>query len=93
MSEVFHRKGTSVILPILLILAFGGFAWSYFSYTKAQKQLSALTHPNTGNELNQEQTKALLAKIGQLLVLPQNEEPVVATIQDVEVSGFDPRFL
>ena len=85
MSEVFHRKGTSVILPILLILALGGFAWSYFSYTKAQKQLSALTDPNIRNELNQEQTKALLAKIGQLLVLPQNEEPVVATIQDVEV--------
>lgn len=74
----------SAVLLILLLLALVGFGWAYTNYFKAQRQIAALSDPNIQNELNQAETKALLEKVGKLIVIPSNEDPVVATINDVE---------
>lgn len=50
----------------------------YF-FTKYQGAQDALKNPQ---KAAQEETKALVAKVSQLIELPQGEEPTVATIQD-----------
>lgn len=52
---------------------------SFFFYSKYQKAQDALKNPQ---KAVQEETKALVAKVGQLIELPSGEEPTVATIQD-----------
>ena len=75
----------NLILIILLLLALAAFLWSFMNYQQAKQKIAVLTDPNVASELNQKQTEELLAKIGKLIQLPSEKNPVVATINDVEV--------
>lgn len=78
------RSGMNWTLPALLIIVIIGFAWSFYSYSQAKQKLAVLTDPKQANELNAKQTEELLAKVSKLVVLPNEKNPVVATINDVE---------
>jgi len=84
-SAIAKKSGMGSALPVLLILVIVGFAWSFYSYQQAKNQLAVLTDPKQANELNAKQTEELLAKVSKLVVLPNEKNPVVATINDVEV--------
>jgi hypothetical protein len=75
---------SNLLLPVLLLLAVAAFGLSFWGYQQTKSQLSALTNPDQKTELNQQQTEALLAKVSKLAVLPNEKNPVVATINDVE---------
>lgn len=77
-------KLTNALLIALLVLAVAGFAWSYINYQAAQKKIAVLTDPKLASELNQKQTEVLLEKLGKLMDLPAEKNPIVATINDVE---------
>ncbi len=77
-------KLTNALLIALLVLAVAGFAWSYINYQAAQKKIAVLTDPKLASELNQKQTDVLLEKLGKIMDLPAEKNPIVATINDVE---------
>ena len=89
-----HRRSVSSVpfLIVLLLIALGAFGWSYYRYSQTSRQLEALIDPNVKTELDKAQTQALLEKIGRLIVIPKDEEPVVATISDIEALANEQNF-
>ena len=77
-------NATNFLLWALLVVAIAAFAWSFFNYQTVKKEIEVLKDPNLASQLNQQQTEALLEKVGKLMVLPSEKNPVVATINDVE---------
>lgn len=75
---------TNTLLLALLVVAVGAFAWSFWSYQNVKQEVAVLKDPQLASELNQKQTEELLSKVSKLLVLPNERQPVVATINDVE---------
>lgn len=67
---------------ILFLGLLGGLIWSLASYQNIKKQVVRLSSPEGQAELAQQETNILLTKIGQLIILPQGQDPFIATIQD-----------
>ena len=68
-------------LLVVLLVALG---WSLFSYYNTSRQLAILTDPTIAAEAGKKQTEEVLGKVGKLIILPKDKNPVVATINDVE---------
>lgn len=85
------RKGNT-LLTILLIVALAGFAWAFYSYTQAKSEIAYLTDPETRQEQDQAQITETVNKISKLMVVPEDEEPVVATVQDAEALKAEQEF-
>lgn len=69
---------------VILLLASSGTAYYFYSKT--------VTTPAEQQAAARAESKALVAQIGQLIVLPNNEEPTVATVSNVEVLKSQPFF-
>lgn len=82
----FLSKKTIVLALIVIIIA--AFPSLYF-YNKYQKTQQLLKNPN---QVNKEEIKSLVSKVGKLLELPQGEEPTVATVSDVKKLKDQPFF-
>jgi hypothetical protein len=72
------------LLWALLAIVLAASAWSFYNYYTASHQLAILKDPKLASEVNKKQTAELLNKLKLLLVLPNDKNPVVATINDVE---------
>lgn len=71
----FKTRLGSIIIAVAILVAIPGF---YF-YNQYQKTQALLQNPAAAQ---QEEVKQLVAKVGKLMVLPQNETPTVATVSD-----------
>jgi hypothetical protein len=67
----------AAVFLVLIILA-------CFAFWRLQALKKDPRLKETSAKTAQEETKALINKIGQLLVLPEGEEPVIATVTDPE---------
>lgn len=65
-------------IAVALIIAVASIP-SYYFYNQYQKSQQLLKNPT---EAAKEEVNALVAKVGQLLELPQGEKPTVATVSD-----------
>ena len=71
-----------ILIPLIAILLIAAAATpSYYFYNQYQKAQMLLKNPT---EAAKEEVNALVTKVGQLLELPQGEEPTVATVSDKE---------
>lgn len=64
-------------LLILLLIGFGG--WQYQQNQELKNQVGQLTGDNGASE---KEVKELVETVGKLVVLPENEQPTVATVTD-----------
>ena len=65
--------GTGLIVFALAL------APTYYYYNQYQKAQKALANPTLAAE---EETKALIEKVGKLIALPTDESPTIATVSD-----------
>jgi len=72
------------ILILIALIAITGFAWSFKKYIEAKKEIINLTSIEAQREMAQKEVQKLLEKVGKLIILPDDEEPTVATITDIE---------
>ena len=90
------RKGTTpstvmsqsqkTLIGILVIVALASLGATYYFYS----QLNQLkVNPQAAA---QEEAKALVAKVGKLIVLPEGEDPTIATVADPEALREQPFF-
>lgn len=66
----------------MLALA-GGVAFLYTKYTETRKEVEKLSTVQGQQELSKTQTHELLGEMRQIIIMPTNEDPVVATITDI----------
>ncbi len=76
-THLTHQRG-NVVLG-LLIGAVLALIPSYYFYTKYQKANNLLKNPQ---QVSVEQTKSVVEKVGKLIVLPKDETPSLASVQD-----------
>ena len=78
-----NQKVVGGILAILAVVAIGAaiYFYSQLSQLRADPQRIA-----------QEEVKSLVIKVGKLIVLPEGEEPTVATVTDPELLKDQPFF-
>ena len=78
-----NQKVVGGILAILAVVAIGAAVYFY-------SQLSQLRADP--QRIAQEEVKSLVIKVGKLIVLPEGEEPTVATVTDPELLKDQPFF-
>lgn len=88
-NVVIQKKSriTSLVLILIAVFAIAGFGFMFKKYIETKKQLEVATSAQKEVEElveQQKKVKELLEKVGNLIVLPKDEEPTVATITDVE---------
>jgi len=79
---------TLIIIGIILLIILASTP-SYYFYTQYKKAQQRLDNPNIAAT---EETKALIDRVGQHIVLPVDEQPTVATISDKEKLKDQPFF-
>lgn len=81
-----NKPIAKLALPILLILVLGLGLLSSYLYI----QLNNLKR--NPQQLAQQEVQSLIEKVGKLVVLPENETPTVATVNDPELLKDQPFF-
>lgn len=69
------KKNAPVVLMLLLTVAILTAGYFYKKYSDIRKNPQSVA---------QNETKALIAKVGKLIELPADEEPTIATVSDLE---------
>lgn len=80
-----------ILAAVVAILAASASGYFYFQYTKAQKQLKTKAQTQVVKD-KVDQTKKLVEEVGKLINLPQDEEPTIATVTDVDKLKDQPFF-
>lgn len=78
------NKKITITLALLLVISAGAFGWSFYKYTQTKKQLMQVSSIEGQKAIAQKEVNALLEKVKKHMVLPEGEEPVVATVTDKE---------
>jgi len=74
------------ILRVVVVLGLMGFAvWSFLKYQQAQEAVKKLSSPEVQQEAVAKERSEILAKVSKLMLLPEGEEPTIATVTDAEV--------
>jgi len=82
-GRVLSRKNKSKLITIILaVLAVAGLAAGYYFYDRAENLSAELAEVNPEGGRSEDDVAGLLSDIGKLIVLPENEQPTVATVSD-----------
>lgn len=83
---IIKQKLSLITIILSLIAGFGTATYFYYQYQKVQQQL---TNPSL---FTKEETRRLVEQVSRLIELPDNEEPTIATISDIEKLKNQPFF-
>lgn len=85
-------KGQTVmiVLVVAFVVALGGAAYFLNQYQRSQGEIKKLKE--NPQSVAQEEVKVLVKKVGDLIALPQGEDPTVATVTDVKKLRDQPFF-
>ncbi len=86
-----RRLGPALVL-LCLALVLVAMSWLYTQYRDSQRELARLTTPAGQQEFAKQQVAAVVSKVSRHIVLPADEDPVVATILDIEKLAKDQPF-
>ncbi len=82
-----RKSGKSVFVKLLLVLIVlvlvAGLGFLYKKYRDTQAEVQKLSTVQGQQELSKTQTQQLLGEMKKIILLPQGEDPVVATITDI----------
>lgn len=80
------RRNIKLVLAVLGVLAVGILVWQYL---EAKSELNRYTDPVKAVE---KESKDLVSQVGQVMVLPQGEQPVPAEVSDESRFANNPAF-
>lgn len=84
------KKGITSIF-FLIVIGFAG--WSFYNYLEAKKELVKLSSAEGQEEAQKQEVNALLDQVNKHMILPDDEQPTVATVTNVdELKGQQPFF-
>lgn len=73
-----------LIIFLLLVVSISGFIWYFINYQNAKKQILYLSTPEAWEELAKKEVDSLLDNIGRHIILKKGEDPMIATISDID---------
>lgn len=76
---------TTAVLLLIVIMLIAALTLTGLQYKKTKDTLKKLSSAEGQQELAKKETNALLEKVGKLMVLPGDEDPIVATITDKDL--------
>lgn len=82
-SKLRKPKLTTVVVLLVLLGLAAGSAYLYMKYDETQQKVEQLSTVQGQEELNKTQTEQLLGEMRQMILLPTDEDPAVATIIDI----------
>ncbi len=88
LRKITDRKVLVFALVILLFIAVGTVSYFYIQFAAPKNNPSAQTQTDVQTDV-----KNLVAMVGKLIVLPQGENPTIATVTDPERLRDQPFFL
>ncbi len=79
------KKWAKVGLPVAVgVVLVGGFIWAFVNYQKAQDRLDKLGTAEGQKKVAQEEIQSVIKVLSELILLPEGEEPIVATVKEAE---------
>lgn len=73
---------TLIVLAVIVIAALATSVYFYQQYQKSQEELEKVK--SNPEEIAKQEAKALVERVAQLVDLPSNEDPTVATVTDAK---------
>lgn len=86
------KKTLILALLLLLLVAGGGFGWSFYKYQQTKKDLAKAYSAEGQKELAKKEIDEILDRVRKHIVLPADEEPVIATITDKDLLASEQPF-
>jgi len=88
-----RKKGTlkNLIAFLVFVVLIGACVWLFINYNNAQKQVDYLSGL-TVEDVNKKATDELLEKVGKLILLPEDEQMTISTIQDIDKLAEEQQF-
>jgi len=84
-KRVRSLKGLLRMIFVVAFLGIAGFAgWSFYSYQKTREEVVRLSTLEGQEEIRKQDLENLLSRVRAHMILPEDEEPTVATITNVE---------
>ena len=77
------NKASIIIICAVVILVFVGFGYQFFKQNESDSPVQSSTPTSTPRK-SDDSAKALLERVGQLILLPTDEQPTVATVTNLE---------
>lgn len=87
-TTLFRRFGPIFLILVVILLGISGYLFK--QYRDSQKQIQELK--KDPQQAAKEATKELVDKVGKLVVLPEGEDPTIATVTDTEKLKDQPFF-
>lgn len=79
------KKVLKKITTLVFLLAVAGFAgWSFYSYLETEKEVVRLSTIDGQQEIQKQEVSILLDQVRKHMLLPDDEQPTVATVTDVD---------
>lgn len=73
-----NRKKLQLFIIVTLAILLGGLSFDYFRKKNSQNSLTEV------QEIQKREAEKIIKKLGHHIVLPTDEEPVIATVTDAE---------
>jgi hypothetical protein len=83
-SKYLWKSPVAITLVSLSVLSVAGFSWAFINFQKTQKQLEELSDIEGQKKVAQKEVKAVTESLSELILLPEEEEPIVATVKEAE---------
>jgi hypothetical protein len=80
------------LLVLLFLISAASAGFFFWKFRQTQKQLVVLSSVEGQKEIAKKDTDELLAKLKRLMIIPENEDPVVATVTDRDALAKDQPF-
>lgn len=86
-------KNLVLVLSIITLIGLGVAAFSFYEYSKTQKELQAIKKSTTASQkTTNDQVSKIVAEVSKLIKLPEGELPTMATISDINKLKDQPFF-
>lgn len=87
------KKSIYILGLVVAFLALAGFGgWSYYNYRQAQTKIAGLMTEAGQVEVAKKEIEMLLSSVKKHMLLPENENPTIATVTDADALKKDQPF-
>ena len=78
------KRDAQKVLYVIIVVLVVAVAALAAGYIKAQREMTQLRASGFDEGVNRQEIEQVLTQVGRLIILPQGEEPVMATVVDAE---------